>query len=139
MSELVQLISCVWLVFQDECYSFTKLKEIVRSQIFQQPIHMLKVCVPSLVYVVRNNLLYLAVTHLDAPKYQVKFSESQKYFYYYCKRFFFQQSACQLQTVTAALFSLIILKRPIISYQEGPLMLLASGAVMVQLKRNRRI
>ena len=31
----------------------------------------LKVCIPSAIYVVQNNLLYLAATHLDVATFQV--------------------------------------------------------------------
>lgn len=71
MSEFVKLISCLWLVFYEEGSSFQKLKEAVHSQIIKQPLDTLKVCVPSMVYVVQNNLLYVAASHLDAATYQV--------------------------------------------------------------------
>lgn len=34
-------------------------------------LEILKVSIPSLVYTVQNNLLYFALTHLDAATYQV--------------------------------------------------------------------
>jgi UDP-sugar transporter A1/2/3 len=48
-----------------------KLKEAIHTQIIKQPLDTLKVCVPSMVYVVQNNLLYVAASHLDAATYQV--------------------------------------------------------------------
>jgi UDP-sugar transporter A1/2/3 len=71
MSELVKLISCLWLVYHEEGNSISKLKEAVHTQIIKQPLDTLKVCVPSMVYVVQNNLLYVAASHLDAATYQV--------------------------------------------------------------------
>lgn len=71
MSEFVKLLSCLWLVYNEEGSSFFKLKEAINSQIIRQPLDTLKVCVPSLIYVVQNNLLYVAASHLDAATYQV--------------------------------------------------------------------
>lgn len=71
MSELVKLFSCLWLVYNEEGSSFVKLKEAIHNQIIKQPIDTLKVCVPSMIYVVQNNLLYVAASHLDAATYQV--------------------------------------------------------------------
>lgn len=71
MSELGKLITCLWLVYFEEGKSVYKLKEALHNTIIKQPIDTLKVCVPSMIYVVQNNLLYVAASHLDAATYQV--------------------------------------------------------------------
>jgi len=44
----------------------------VRVQnIIQQPLDCLKISVPAVIYVIQNNLLYVAISHLDASTYQV--------------------------------------------------------------------
>lgn len=53
-----------------------KLKEAINIQIIKQPLDTLKVCVPSMVYVVQNNLLYVAASHLDAATYQVPWEKA---------------------------------------------------------------
>lgn len=75
MSELVKLLTCLWLVFREEGRTVAKLKEAVNSQIIKQPYDTLKVCVPSMIYVIQNNLLYVAASHLDAATYQVTFDK----------------------------------------------------------------
>ncbi|KZS18212.1 UDP-N-acetylglucosamine transporter [Daphnia magna] len=112
MSELVKLISCLWLVYHEEGNSLMKLKEAINIQIIKQPLDTLKVCVPSMIYVVQNNLLYVAASHLDAATYQVTY---------------------QLKILTAALFTVAILKRQLIATQWTALVVLLVGVAMVQL------
>nr|CAG4647202.1 EOG090X098P [Megafenestra aurita] len=112
MSEVVKLFSCIWLVFHEEGSSLNKLKEAIHVQIIKQPLDTLKVCVPSMVYVVQNNLLYVAASHLDAATYQVTY---------------------QLKILTTALFTVAILKRQLIATQWTALVVLLVGVAMVQL------
>nr|CAG4648749.1 EOG090X098P [Polyphemus pediculus] len=112
MSELVKLISCLGLVYHEEGSSFKKLKDALHDTIIKQPIDTLKVCVPSMVYVIQNNLLYVAASHLDAATYQVTY---------------------QLKILTTALFTVAILKRQLLKTQWGALVLLLVGVAMVQL------
>jgi solute carrier family 35 (UDP-sugar transporter), member A1/2/3 len=72
MSELVKLFTCMWLVFKEEGSSLNGLTRSLHTNIINQPLETLKVCVPSMVYVVQNNLLYVAASHLDAATYQVR-------------------------------------------------------------------
>jgi UDP-sugar transporter A1/2/3 len=41
-----------------------------------RPDEMMKISVPSLVYTVQNNLLYFALSHLDAATYMVCYQVS---------------------------------------------------------------
>nr|CAG4646398.1 EOG090X098P [Macrothrix elegans] len=112
MSEVVKLISCLGLVFHEEGSTFDRLKHALHTQIIQQPLDTLKVCIPSMVYVVQNNLLYVAASHLDAATYQVTY---------------------QLKILTTALFTVIILRRQLLITQWIALVVLLLGVAMVQL------
>lgn len=61
----------------------------MNTHIWNAPDQMLKMSVPSFLYVVQNNLLYLALTNLDAATYQVCY---------------------QLKILTTALFSVLMLQ-----------------------------
>ncbi len=47
------------------------LLQTLRSDVLNQPSEMMKISVPSLVYTVQNNLLYFALSHLNAATYMV--------------------------------------------------------------------
>lgn len=72
MAEVVKLVTCLFLVFAEEGKSLTRWKDALHSTIVKQPMDTLKVCVPSLVYIIQNNLLYVSASHLDAATYQVR-------------------------------------------------------------------
>lgn len=71
MTELTKLMVCLVLVFFEEKCSLMELGRALHKTIIENKIDTLKVCVPSLLYVIQNNLLYLAASHLDAATYQV--------------------------------------------------------------------
>jgi hypothetical protein len=79
------MICCVVIAYQ----SSGKLVGELKFHVLDSPGEMLKLCVPSLLYTVQNNLLYLALSNLDAATYQVCY---------------------QLKILTTALFSAILLQ-----------------------------
>jgi solute carrier family 35 (UDP-sugar transporter), member A1/2/3 len=67
-SQVTKFVSCN-LVVLFECGSFSSYAKQLHEELTF--IEILKVSIPSLVYTVQNNLLYFALTHLDAATYQV--------------------------------------------------------------------
>jgi hypothetical protein len=84
--EVMKLIICCGVIAVQS--GGTLLSEL-NTHVLHSPMELLKLCVPSLLYTVQNNLLYLALTNLDAATYQVCY---------------------QLKILTTALFSAILLQ-----------------------------
>lgn len=78
------LICCVVITVQSGGDLIGELQE----HVIGAPTEVLKLCVPSVLYTIQNNLLYLALTNLDAATYQVCY---------------------QLKILTTAVFSAILL------------------------------
>ncbi|XP_060664160.1 UDP-N-acetylglucosamine transporter isoform X2 [Drosophila nasuta] len=112
MAEFAKLITCLVLVFNEEGKDAQKFVRSLHRTIVANPLDTLKVCVPSLVYIVQNNLLYVSASHLDAATYQVTY---------------------QLKILTTAMFAVVILRRRLFNTQWGALVLLVLGIVLVQL------
>lgn len=111
MSEVVKLLTCLVFVYHEEG-TIDRALAALHNTIIKQPMDTLKVCVPSFVYIVQNNLLYVSASHLDAATYQVTY---------------------QLKILTTAMFTVLILRRSLFPLQWGALAILLTGVVMVQL------
>ncbi|KAM6962815.1 solute carrier family 35 member A3a [Aplochiton taeniatus] len=111
VAELMKIVACVLLVFKEHNYSVRSLNSLLRQEIVHKPTETLKLAVPSLIYTLQNNLLYVALSNLDAATYQVTY---------------------QLKILTTALFSVSMLGRRLGVYQWLSLLILMGGVAFVQ-------
>ncbi|XP_017783392.1 PREDICTED: UDP-galactose translocator [Nicrophorus vespilloides] len=111
MAEVVKLVTCLAIVYV-QTGGITGLVHSIQTIIIQNPKDTLKVCVPSFVYVIQNNLLYVSASHLDAATYQVSY---------------------QLKILTTAMFAVVILRKELHRTQWFSLLTLVVGVVLVQL------
>lgn len=132
-TELLKFSICLGLIYKDEhtnfkniitkhilCLNTIKVNSISKKTNF---IPFLQICVPSCLFVIQNNLLYVSASHLDAATYQITY---------------------QLKILSTALFSTLILKRRLSFKQWLSVILLFLGVVFVQtetlnFKENRII
>lgn len=110
-AELLKIIACVMLVFKEHNYSVRALNSVLRQEIAHKPVETLKLAIPSGIYTLQNNLLYVALSNLDAATYQVTY---------------------QLKILTTALFSVSMLGRKLGVYQWLSLLILMTGVALVQ-------
>ena len=80
--------------------------------IVQKPGETLKLLIPSGLYTLQNNLLFIALSNLDAATYQVTY---------------------QLKILTTALFSVLMLSKKLDSIKWISLVILMFGVSLVQV------
>lgn len=86
LMEVMKLVICCGVIAYQ---SGGNLLGELNKHVVNAPVEMLKLSVPSFLYTVQNNLLYLALTNLDAATYQVCY---------------------QLKILTTAVFSMVLLQ-----------------------------
>ncbi|TNN53819.1 UDP-N-acetylglucosamine transporter [Liparis tanakae] len=106
VAEVIKILTCVLLVFKEH-------SDVLRQEIMHKPIETLKLAIPSGIYTLQNNLLYVALSNLDAATYQVTY---------------------QLKILTTALFSVSMLGRRLGVYQWLSLLILMGGVALVQVQ-----
>ena len=109
--EIVKFVSCL-LVVGLEKGSVSSLWRAVHEEVVSQPAELLKLGVPSALYSLQNNLLYYALSHLDAATFQVGY---------------------QVKILTTAVFSVLMLNRSLSKRQWAALLLLTVGVSLAQL------
>ncbi|XP_048395098.1 UDP-N-acetylglucosamine transporter-like [Stegostoma tigrinum] len=111
IAEMMKIAACLLLVYKDSNYSFKALNRILQDEIINKPMDTLKLAIPSGIYTLQNNLLYVALSNLDAATYQVTY---------------------QLKVLTTAFFSVTMLGKNLGVYQWLSLLILMAGVALVQ-------
>ncbi|KAF9410585.1 hypothetical protein BGZ94_001597 [Podila epigama] len=111
-AELIKLIACV-LVLAYQTKSITRTAYILRKDIIEQPQEILKMLIPSGLYALQNNLLYVALSNLEAATFQVTY---------------------QMKILSTAVFSVIMLNKRLTRQKWFSLCLLMVGVTLVQLQ-----
>uniref|UniRef100_A0A4X2K0R1 Solute carrier family 35 member A3 n=1 Tax=Vombatus ursinus TaxID=29139 RepID=A0A4X2K0R1_VOMUR len=70
IAELLKIIACIILVYKDSKCSLRALNRVLHDEILNKPMETLKLAIPSGIYTLQNNLLYVALSNLDAATYQ---------------------------------------------------------------------
>lgn len=113
MAEILKFSVCLLIIFYQHHFSVHRWMNHLHENIILQPMDCLKVSVPSLIYTLQNNLLYLALSNLDAATFQVTY---------------------QLKILTTAIFSVIMLRKTLTQRQWIALVILFVGISIVQLQ-----
>ena len=102
------VLSCVFEHFT----TGGKLVQSIETNVIQRPYDALKILVPALLYLVQNSLLYVALSNLSAPVFQVTY---------------------QAKLVTTAIVSVLMLNRKYTAQQWVCLVFLSIGVAIVVL------
>ncbi|KAG0288423.1 hypothetical protein BGZ96_007812 [Linnemannia gamsii] len=111
-AELIKLLACVF-VLAYKTKSIPRTLYILRKDIIDQPQEILKMLVPSGLYALQNNLLYVALSNLEAATFQVTY---------------------QMKILSTAVFSVMMLNRRLTRQKWFALCLLMVGVTLVQLQ-----
>ncbi|XP_054764035.1 UDP-N-acetylglucosamine transporter-like isoform X2 [Lytechinus pictus] len=113
LAECMKIVACILLVyFQEGGGTIDGFAKVMREEIVNKPIDSLKLAIPSGLYTLQNNLLFLALSHLDAATYQVTY---------------------QLKILTTAMFSVFMLGKQLNASKWISLILLMAGVALVQM------
>ncbi|EDO34876.1 predicted protein [Nematostella vectensis] len=111
LAEVFKVFACLCVMFHQAGYNWRVFATEIDSEIFKKPLETLKLAVPSGLYTIQNNLLYVALSNLDAATYQVTY---------------------QLKILTTALFSVAMLSKKLSSIKWFALILLMAGVAAIQ-------
>ena len=109
--EAVKYLSCLVVVLAQSGGVAGVLK-VLREEVYGDWREVAKLSVPSFLYTLQNNLLYLAINNLDGPTYQVIYNS---------------------KIITTGLFSVLLLGRTLGAQKWSSLVLLTLGVSLTQL------
>ncbi|CAK9046457.1 UDP-N-acetylglucosamine transporter (Golgi UDP-GlcNAc transporter) (Solute carrier family 35 member A3) [Durusdinium trenchii] len=112
-SEVMKLI-CSFLFLSHEVGEPATAAKTVLQTFRRSGVELLKVSVPSLLYTVQNNLLFISLSNLSGAVYQVTY---------------------QLKILTTAVLSMLILNKALGSTKWCALLILTTGVALIQLPR----
>ena len=92
--------------------SIAGFRRFFKAEVCRTTFDFVKMCVPAILYAIQKNLLYLAISNLDAAVFQV---------------------AYQGKILTTALFSVLVLGKKMTKRQVVALFILLAGVALVQL------
>lgn len=112
LGEALKLITCMFLLLVENAYDVTRVMRALKEEIMDKPKETLKLAVPAILYMVQNNLQFIAAGNLDAATFQITY---------------------QLKILTTAMFSVVMLNKSLSNIQWASLIILMIGVGLVQL------
>ena len=72
-TEILKFTICMLVISYNSKFQLVSVVNTLYNEIFRKSTETAKLCIPSILYTIQNNLLFVALTHLDAATFQVKF------------------------------------------------------------------
>ncbi|KAI9263312.1 nucleotide-sugar transporter-domain-containing protein [Phascolomyces articulosus] len=111
MAEIIKLLVCLCML-RSELKSWSLCRSALVKDIIYNPNETVRLMTPSALYAIQNNLLYLALSNLEAATFQITY---------------------QLKILSTAIFSNVLLNRRLNQNQWFALGLLMVGVTLVQI------
>lgn len=111
-SEVMKFVTCLFVIWVEAGWSLGRAGQVLHAEVVEKAAESFKVGIPALLYVVQNNLLFFALSRLDAATYQVTY---------------------QLKILTTAFFSVTMLGKRLNATKWIALVCLMTGVALVQL------
>lgn len=110
LAEVLKIVACL-IVMRHQQRTWDKFSNMVRQEILGKPRETLKMLIPSGLYALQNNLLYVALSNLEAATFQVTY---------------------QMKILSTGVFSVLLLGRSLNRGKWLALVLLMIGVTLVQ-------
>lgn len=110
MAEIIKIMTCLVMLYRQE-YTVENCLQLIYLEIVRKPREIMKMFIPSVLYALQNNLLYIALSNLEAATFQVTY---------------------QLKILSTAAFSVWLLGRSLNREKWLALVLLMIGVTLVQ-------
>ena len=114
--EVLKLSVCALMLLRNSNYNVPAWRRVVRNEVLE-PWGMAKLAVPAVLYLLQNNLLYFALSHLRATPYKVTYN---------------------LKILTGAFFSTAMLGQRLGPRKWAALVALMAGVSVVQLTKHEQ-
>jgi len=110
LAEVLKIVACL-VVMRHQQGTWERFSTMVRKEILGRPGETLKMLIPSGLYALQNNLLYVALSNLEAATFQVTY---------------------QMKIMSTAVFSVVLLGKSLSRDKWLALLLLMIGVTLVQ-------
>eukprot|EP00123_Amoebidium_parasiticum_P015307 comp22887_c0_seq1/m.36177 comp22887_c0_seq1/g.36177 ORF comp22887_c0_seq1/g.36177 comp22887_c0_seq1/m.36177 type:complete len:340 (-) comp22887_c0_seq1:692-1711(-) len=112
MGELLKLLTCFVLLMFENNHDSRRVIRQLKEEIIDKPGETMKLAVPAGLYMVQNNLQFVAASNLDAATFQITY---------------------QLKIFTTAVFSVLMLNKKLTNLKWLSLVVLMAGVGLVQI------
>ncbi|KRX95695.1 UDP-N-acetylglucosamine transporter [Trichinella pseudospiralis] len=118
LSEVLKVVISLGMILHEAGYSISDMQTHLRTEMIVKRYEMLKMLVPALLYIVQNNLLFLALSNLDAATYQITY---------------------QSKILTTAILSVFMLGKRLNLLKWLSLFALMCGVAIIQIPANSTV
>ena len=71
LTEILKFTICMLVVSYNSGFDFFTIADTLHTEIISKAHETVKLSIPSILYTIQNNLLFVALSHLDAATFQV--------------------------------------------------------------------